>query len=112
MFVKKVLDEMKKQSPEQMKQIVRAAAHHAEIQVYVMKTWINAYKIVFNIEAIFREKKLQPDMSLKKLYIENQMRSYAAKNKNEKRYRIIKVVSLIFQIFNIIDSPSTWYNAF
>lgn len=38
------------------------------------------------------------------------MISFILKNKDEKKYKIRKILSCIFQVFNIIDSPEAWLN--
>lgn len=77
--------------------------------MYEVKIWMISYKIIFSIEKAleFRGGYSDPAEAMK--LIEKEVLSYLQRNRLEKRYRFVKILTYLFQVFNIKDKKaSSW----
>ena len=108
-FFKKLSKQTSEQPPDKANDVIKAAAHSISVHLYEVKIWMISYRIVFQIERIIQSRGGNLSQAEIMKLIQTSVLAYLTRNRTEKKYRFVKILLYLFQVFNIKDKKAaTW----
>ena len=95
--------------PNETNELIRHLAHKINVHVYELKSWIAAFIIVFQVEKAIGTNELDNSEIMER--IKHEVIKYMSENRDEKKYKVVKIVTQVFKNFGITESKaSLWLN--